>query len=183
MLMAKKKKKKRSSRSRSKQDLDFAVQKATAAALVLLIFLPMVILFPARIWNHANPQEWEQAQIVYADHVCHSTRSGSVYVMHDAEGRPWHMPDREAFDPEGLFVEVQPGDELAIRYYTWLSGNIVQSIEGYRDYEVAAEHSRLMAKSENWAYAFVLAVSLMLVGYFVRQLNKIYRFFPGKGSA
>lgn len=179
--MAKKKKKKRSSRSRSKQDFDFAVQKATAAALVLLIFLPMVILFPARIWMHANPQEWEQAQIVYADHVRHSTRSGSMYVMYDADGRQWSMPDRDAFDAEGFFSEAQTGDELTIRYYTWISGNIVQSIEGYHDYEVAAQQSRQMAKSENWAYAFVLAVSLTLAGYTLCQVNKVHPFFPRKG--
>lgn len=155
---------------------------AVAAAVLGLIVLPMLILFPMQIWQNANPQEWEQAQIVYADHVRHSTRSGSVYVMYDADGRQWSMPDRDAFDAEGFFTEVQPGDELTIHYCTWLSGNIVESIEGYHDYEVAAERSRQMAKSENRAYAFVLAVSLILVGYLVWQLNKIYRFFPRKGS-
>lgn len=183
MLMAKKKKKKRSARSRSKRQESLVERIAVAAAVLGLIVLPMLILFPMQIWQDANPQEWEQAQIVYADHARHSKRNGSVYVMYDADGRQWHVPSQDAFDPEGFFAEVQPGDELTIRYCTWLSGNIVQSIEGYLDYEVAAQRSRETARTDNYIYAAVLLAGVILMGYIVRQLNKIYRFFPGKGRA
>ena len=142
----------------------------------------MLILFPMRIRQDANPQEWKQAQIVYADIVRHSTKSSEFYVMHDEDGKAWSMPDEDTFDLERFRDEVQPGDELTIRYDIWLSMRSVRSIEGYLDYEVAAQRSRESARTDNYIYAAVLSVGVILMGYLVWQISKRHRLFPKRGK-
>lgn len=171
-------KKKRTSRSRSKRNLTEAKEKTWCAALFLLLLLPIIFMSPLRIWREANPQGWEQTRIIYADHVRRSAKSSDIYVMHDTDGRPWRMPDEDAFDLEQFASEVQPGDELTIHYYRTNSMYMVKSIEGYFDYEDAAQRSLIIAKTDSYVFAAALAVSGMLVWYIVYQLNKIHHFLP-----
>ena len=88
------------------------------------------------------------------------------------------MPDADAFDFEQFAAKIQPGDELTIHYYRSNAMYMVKSIEGYFDYEDAAQRSLKIAKTESYVFTAVLVLSGILVWYIVYQLDKVKHFLP-----
>lgn len=177
------------SRNAVKRDVtrtEKAIEKVRSSLKYVNIILIIIILWTALMLSRACVDLcescWKPKSITF-DSCYYVPRSygargvsfGDYYVIVDSESNEWRIAAwSDDFDEEQFLNDVQKGDQLEIRYYNWLVGKIVVTLESdshvYQSLEDAENHGKKDGKA-------VIILGLLPIPFFLIGLFLDVRYF------